>query len=105
MPAPSLSAPYTLELVTYNLNDDADAETFLALNRKVGETFTSIQPGFLHREIGKNDDGTWLIAVFWNTSEDARNSIANIDSIPDVVKSYMAMINRETLKRDIFEIV
>ena len=102
MPAPSLSAPYTLELVTYNLNDDADAETFLALNREVGETFTSNQPGFLNREIGKNDDGTWLIAVFWNTSEDARNSI---DSIPDVVKSYMAMINRETLKRDIFDIV
>ena len=38
MPAPSLSAPYTLELVTYNLNDDADAETFLALNREVGKT-------------------------------------------------------------------
>ena len=105
MPAPFLSAPYTLELVTYNLNDDADAETFLALNREVGKTFTSIQPGFLHREIGKNDDGTWLIAVFWNTAEDAKNSIANIDSIPNVVKSYMAMINRETLKRDIFEIV
>ena len=80
-------------------------EKALKILRKVGETFTSIQPGFLHREIGKNDDGTWLIAVFWNTSEDARNSIANIDSIPDVVKSYMAMINRETLKRDIFEIV
>ena len=37
MPAPSLSAPYTLELVTYDLNDDADAETFLALNREVGK--------------------------------------------------------------------
>ena len=105
MLAPSLSAPYTLELVTYNLNDDADAETFVALNREVGETSISIQPWFRHREIGKNDDGTWSIAVFWNMSEDARNSIANIDSIPDVVKSYMAMINRETLKRDIFEIV
>ena len=53
MPAPSLSAPYTLELVNCNLNDDADAETFLALNREVGVPFTNIQPGFLHREIGK----------------------------------------------------
>lgn len=105
MTGPSIITPYTLELVTYNLNDDADAETFLALNREVGETFTSIQPGFLHREIGKNADGTWLIAVFWKTAEDARNSIANIDSIPDVVKSYMSMINRDTLKRDIFDIV
>ena len=100
-----LSTPYTLELVTYDLNKNADGGAFLALNREVGETFTNTQPGFLHREIGKNDDGAWLIAVFWKTAEDARNSIANIDSIPDVVKSYMSMINRETLKREIFDIV
>ena len=53
MPAPSLSAPYTLELVTYNLNDDADAETFLALNREVGETFATFNPGFTIVKLAK----------------------------------------------------
>ncbi len=100
-----ISAPYTLELVTYHLNDGADADAFLMLNREVGETFTSAQPGFLQREIGQNDEGAWLIAVFWKTAENAKNSIANIDSVPDVVKSYMSMINRNTLKREIFDIV
>ena len=105
MSVSDLTAPYALELVTYQLNEGADADAFLALNREVGETFTAIQPGFLHREIGKNEDGSWLIAVFWKTAEDARNSIANIDSIPDVVKNYMSMINRDTLTREIFDIV
>ena len=77
----------------------------MALNRDVGATFTGTQPGFVHREIGKNEEGEWIIAISWETAEDARNSIANIDSIPDVVKSYMSMINRETLKREIFDIV
>lgn len=106
----SLNPPYTLELVTYDLNDNADAADFLELNRHVGKTFTSSQPGFLHREIGRNEEGSWLIAVFWKSAEDAKNSIANINSIPDMqtfdqVKLYMSMINRDTLRREIFEIV
>ena len=76
-----------MELVTYHLNDDADARAFLALNRDVGATFTGTQPGFVHREIGKNEEGEWIIAISWETAEDARNSIANIDNIPEVVKS------------------
>ena len=38
-------------------------------------------------------------------ADDARNSISNIDTIPDMVKTYMSMINRDTLTRSIFEIV
>ncbi len=71
----------------------------------MGDEFTSAQPGFIHREIGRSDDGTWLIAVTWQTADDARNSIGNIDTIPDMVKTYMSMINRDTLTRSIFDIV
>lgn len=105
MPAPNLTPPYAIELVNYKLVDGADVEAFLALCRQTGEEFTAQQPGFLHREIGVDDDGTWLIAATWKTADDARNSISNIETIPDVVKSYMAMINRDTLTRAIFEIV
>lgn len=105
MSAADLTPPYALELVNYRLNDGADPEAFLAINRRVGQEFTSTQPGFLHREIGQSDDGTWLIAVFWKTAEDASNSIGNIDTIPDTVKTYMSMIDRDTLTRSIFDIV
>ena len=46
MPAPSLSAPYTLELVTYNLNDDADAETFWHSIVKLVRLLPAFNPGF-----------------------------------------------------------
>jgi hypothetical protein len=100
-----VKAPYCLELVNYKTVDSSDPDSFLAINRKVGEEFTSRQSGFLHREIGRKDDGTWLIAVFWKTSNDARNSIANIDNIPDTVKTYMSMIDRSTISRSLYEIV
>lgn len=100
-----LTPPYAVELVNYRLNDGADPDDFLAINRVVGAEFTSAQPGFIKREIGRNDDGTWLIAVTWQTADDARNSIGNIDTIPDTVKTYMGMINRDTLTRSIFDVV
>jgi hypothetical protein len=60
-----LTPPYAIELVNYRLNDGADPDEFLAINRVVGAEFTSAQPGFIKREIGRSDDGTWLIAVTW----------------------------------------
>ena len=101
----NIQIPYSLELVNYHLNDGVDHDQFLELNRMVGEEFTSIQPGFLHRQIGVKEDGTWLIAVFWETEDDARNSISNIDNIPDVVQQYMSMIDRDTLVRSIYTVV
>jgi hypothetical protein len=105
MPAPNLTPPYAIELVHYKLADDTDPEAFLALCRQVGEEFASKQPGFIHREVGTSEDGTWLIAVTWKTADDARNSIANIETIPETVKTYLGMINRDTQTRSIFEIM
>ncbi len=105
MPAPNLTPPYAIELVNYRLVEGTDIDAFLAICRQVGEEFTAAQPGFLHREIGRNDDGTWLIAATWKSADDARNSISNIDTIPDMVKTYMSMIDRDTLTRSIFDIV
>ncbi|MGB0570804.1 MAG: antibiotic biosynthesis monooxygenase family protein [Alphaproteobacteria bacterium] len=105
MPTPQLTPPYAVEIVNYKLNDGADPDAYLALCRQVGAEFTSAQPGFLHREIGRGEDDIWAIIVTWKTADDARNSISNIDTIPDVVKEYMAMINRETLTRAMFDVV
>ena len=74
------------------------------INRIVGNEFTSAQPGFIRREIGQADDGTWLIAVYWESSEHARASIGNIDKVPPSVATYMSMIDRTTLTRSIFEV-
>lgn len=105
MPTPQLTPPYAVEIVNYRLNDGVDADAFLELNRQVGVEFTSIQPGFLHREIGRDDDGNWALIIAWSTADDARNSITNIDTIPEMVKTYMSMIDRETLTRAIFDVV
>jgi hypothetical protein len=103
MATTELTTPYAIEIVNYQLVEGADEDRFLEINRAVGAEFTSAQPGFLRREIGRAEDGTWLIAVYWETPEHARNSIGNIEKIPPSVETYMASIDRATLTRSIFE--
>ena len=104
MATTTLTPPYAIEIVNYRLVKGADPDWFLDINRVVGAEFIGAQPGFLRREIGRGDDGTWLIAVYWETSEDARASIGNIDKIPPSVQTYMATIDRATLTRSSFEV-
>ena len=75
------------------------------INKNIGDEFKSNKSGSLHREIGKNEDNTWLVTVFRKSKEDEQNSINIINEIPVTVKTYMSMINRETIKRSIFAII
>ena len=59
-----MTPPYAIEIVNYRQVKSADRDRCLDINRVVGAEFTSAQPGFLRREIGRSDDGTWLIAVY-----------------------------------------
>lgn len=105
MSTADLTPPYAVEIVNYRLNEDADTDAFLAINRQVGADFTSVQAGFLHHAIGCAEGGTWPIAFYWRTADDARDPISGIDTIPDAVKAYMGMIERETPTRSIFDVV
>ena len=99
-----MTPPHAIEIVNHRLVEGADPDRFLDINRVVGAEFTSAQPGFVRREIGGSDDGTWLIAVYWESSEHARASIGHIDRIPPSVEICMGMIDRATLTRSIFEV-
>lgn len=105
MPAPDLTPLYALEVVQYRLVDGTDVDAFLGLNREVGEEFYRPQPGYIHREIGRSDEGIWLISCTWETVEHARASIALTGNIPDKVKTYRSMIDQGSVSRIVFEIV
>ena len=58
-----MTPPHAIEIVNHRLVEGADPDRFLDINRVVGAEFTSAQPGFVRREIGGSDDGTWLTWV------------------------------------------
>ena len=60
----------TLEIVTFRLKPGAEAG-FVA-NNGIMTDWLARQPGFLSRQLGRREDGTWVDIVRWQSMEQAR---------------------------------
>ena len=60
----------TLEIVTFRLKPGTEAG-FVA-NNGIMTDWVARQPGFLSRQLGRREDGTWVDIVRWQSMEQAR---------------------------------
>ena len=60
----------TLEIVTFRLKPGTEAG-FVA-NNGIMTDWLARQPGFLSRQLGRREDGTWVDIVRWQSMEQAR---------------------------------
>ena len=91
----SMEVNNVIEITTFNINSDVDTATFEARDGEIEQDFASQQPGFIRRTSGKDQDGKYAVIVFWETLEDADNSIAAFGSDPSVA-DYFGMIDGST---------
>lgn len=91
------------EAITVRLQDGADADGFVAANKALEESYISLQPGFVAREVAVSEDGEWLIVIHWETAEDSAASIAKFESAPGVGE-FMSFLDTETMVINVFEI-
>ena len=91
------------EAITVRLQEGADADGFVAANKALEESYISLQPGFVAREVAVSEDGEWLIVIHWETAEDSAASIAKFESAPGVGE-FMAFLDTETMAINVFEI-
>ncbi|MDC7998309.1 nuclear transport factor 2 family protein [Gilvibacter sediminis] len=85
-----------LEVTTFKINDTADLEAFIALDETVEDTFTSKQPGFLKRQSALNEEGQFVVLVYWESEAEAAASMdkfMNDTSVAD----YASMIDGRTI--------
>ncbi|TPL04072.1 MULTISPECIES: hypothetical protein [unclassified Mesorhizobium] len=60
----------TLEIVTFRLKPGTEA-SFVASNGVITD-WLARQPGFLSRQLGRREDGSWVDVVRWQSLEQAR---------------------------------
>ncbi|MEM9340291.1 MAG: hypothetical protein AAGA66_16270 [Bacteroidota bacterium] len=84
-----------VEVTTFNLGADEDANAFKIRDAEIEQQFTSLQPGFLKRMSGVDANGNYLVMVFWETLADADASIEAFGADP-TVGDYFAMIDGNT---------
>lgn len=86
-----------LEVTTFKVKTTANDSTFNQLDAEVESNFTSKQPGFIKRQSGVNEEGEYVVLVYWNSTEDADASMQKFMK-DESVADYAAMIDGATMK-------
>ncbi len=85
-----------LEVTTFKLKSTADAAVFNQLDAEVEHNFTSKQPGFIKRQSGVDENGEYVVLVYWNSLEDADASMQKFMKAPSV-SEFAGMIEGSTM--------
>lgn len=86
-----------LEVTSFKLKSTAAASVFNKLDAEVEDRFTNKQPGFIRRQSGINEQGEYIVLVYWNTIEDAKASMQKFMG-DESVADYASMIDGSTMK-------
>jgi len=90
-----------MEVTTFNINHDVNAQEFRARDLQIEEEYTSKQPGFIKRQSGVNDKGEYVVVVYWKSTTDADASM-NKFMADSSVADYAKMLNGSTMKMSRF---
>ena len=82
-----------VEIVTFSLNADANAEAYLAISKKSGD-WAKKHPGFVSRQLACGEDGVWTDITIWDSAENAKASQASFME-QDFAMEMIGMIDQE----------
>jgi len=91
-----MEATTIMEVTTFKIKSDADPVAFAARDAQVENDFTSKQPGFINRQSGLDEEGNYVVVVFWKSATDADASMNKFMSDASVA-DYAQMIDGPTM--------
>lgn len=94
----------TVEVITFKLNEGVDEGKFMQENDVVAKDYTPKQPGFIDRELGKGDEGEYVVVVHWENTPSAEASMEKFPNDP-VAQEFISMMNMDTFRMVRYEVV
>lgn len=94
----------TVEVITFKVNAGTDENQFLKENEIVAKEYTPKQPGYVSRELGKGDDGEWVVVVHWTDSESAEASMKKFPNDPSA-QNFISMMDMDTFRMVRYQVV
>ena len=85
-----------IETMTFTLRPDADAEAFLAADRRVQVEFAYQQPGLVRRTTARDEAGGWIVIDLWRSAADADAMGEHWDTSP-APAAFMAFVAAGTV--------
>ncbi len=91
------SSKSVLEVTSFKPKSTTNHITFNKLDAEVENQFTSKQPGFIRRQSGMNEDGEYLVVVYWDNIADAEASMKKFMADTSVA-DYASMIEGASME-------
>lgn len=88
-----------MEVTTFNINDNVDPIAFKTRDQLIEKDFTSKQPGFIKRQSAIDENGAYVVIVYWESIANAEASMNKFMSDKSVA-DYAQMINGATMKME-----
>jgi len=94
----------TVEVITFKLKPGVDQDKFMHENQVVATEYTPKQPGFIDRELGKGDEGEYVVVVHW---EDTPSAEASMKIFPDdpTAQEFISMMDMDTFRMVRYEVI
>ena len=92
----------TIEIVTFELKDGVDKDNFIEENKKVEANFVAVQPGFVDRETGFNEEGKVVVVLHWENPESAQGSMDKFPTAPET-QDFTQLIDMDTFQMTRYE--
>ncbi|MDG4864665.1 antibiotic biosynthesis monooxygenase [Streptomyces sp. T-3] len=85
-----------VETVKFKLEAGFDTAVFAKLDEAVEDGYMAKQPGFVSREVTRNEDGEYLVIVHWATPEEADATMGAFFGRPET-QEFLAAIDKSTV--------
>lgn len=93
----SMEGKTIMEVTTFKIQDHVNPTEFEARDLQIEGDFTSLQPGFIRRQSGVNEEGEYLVIVYWESISDADASMNKFMTAKPVA-DYAQMIDGPSMK-------
>jgi antibiotic biosynthesis monooxygenase (ABM) superfamily enzyme len=83
--SPAARMPHAVEVATFKLKPDVTDSQLLALEARIRMGAISKQPGYISRELGKDEaSGVWLMVMRFDTRKNMDAWLANLKTVPEM---------------------
>jgi len=90
-----------IETAKFKLKEGLATEQFIEAEKGVRNGLIKTQPGFISRELGLDETGSWFMDMRFDTKANMENWFVNLKQDP-AMKTFGSMIDFSTMTTDFF---
>ena len=101
--SPAVRMPHAVEVATFKLKPGATDDQLLELEARIRKGAISKQPGYISRELGKDEaSGVWLMVMRFDTRKNMDAWLADLKTVPEM-KEMAGLLDMSSMQMALYQ--